>query len=282
MVSVFYKQGKLTNTSSGKNPCTYITIHQTGNTGKGANAEAHAKLQASGNVRSASWHATVDDKWVFESYLASTRCWHSGSTQGNNSSYAIEICINSDGDYLIALRNAAEYTALKMHELGVPLSKVVQHNYWSGKNCPAQIRSGLDGITWSLFLAMVKAAYKGQPPTTPPPTGGNLTVDGIWGSATTRRLQQVLGTTIDGVISGQAASNKLAPLLSGWEWKYTTAGSNAIRALQKKLGITADGHFGPKTAKALAAHYGIISDGRFDSPSKTIKALQAALNKGVI
>lgn len=46
-------------TYGGTNKKQYITVHQTGNTSKGANAQAHAKLQANGNSRSASWHYTV-------------------------------------------------------------------------------------------------------------------------------------------------------------------------------------------------------------------------------
>ena len=34
----------------------YITIHETDNTAKGANDEAHARLQYNGNSRQASWH----------------------------------------------------------------------------------------------------------------------------------------------------------------------------------------------------------------------------------
>ena len=36
----------------------YLTIHQTGNTSKGANAAMHAKLQLN-NSREASWHWQV-------------------------------------------------------------------------------------------------------------------------------------------------------------------------------------------------------------------------------
>lgn len=36
-----------------------ITVHQTGNISRGANAEMHAKLQFRGNSRSASWHYQV-------------------------------------------------------------------------------------------------------------------------------------------------------------------------------------------------------------------------------
>ena len=45
---------------NGLNPKNYITIHQTGNTAKGANAILHGKLIMAGY--SSTWHYTVDDK----------------------------------------------------------------------------------------------------------------------------------------------------------------------------------------------------------------------------
>ena len=45
-------------TYPGKNSKKYIVIHETANTRKGANASAHARLQANGNSRNASWHYT--------------------------------------------------------------------------------------------------------------------------------------------------------------------------------------------------------------------------------
>ena len=44
----------------------YITIHTTDNTSKGADALSHAKLQYTGNVRSASWHYTVDNHCIYQ------------------------------------------------------------------------------------------------------------------------------------------------------------------------------------------------------------------------
>src|SRR5699024_6633876 len=75
-----------------------ITIHETDNTNKGADAIAHGKLQARGNPRQASWHYTVDDKQVVQSFEHSAQCWHAGDGrgQGNLNSIAIEICVNSD------------------------------------------------------------------------------------------------------------------------------------------------------------------------------------------
>ncbi|MGL6198607.1 MAG: hypothetical protein ACRC3H_06690 [Lachnospiraceae bacterium] len=47
-------------------------------------------------------------------------------------------------------------------------------------------------------------------------TSGKLDVDGEWGPATTKKMQQVLGTTADGIVSNQysayKASNPGAPV----------------------------------------------------------------------
>lgn len=152
--------------SPGTNGRQYITVHQTGNTSAGANAAAHANLQSSGNSRAASWHYTVDDKEAVQSFAHTVRCWHAGdgTGPGNYSSIAVEHCVNSDGDYLQTLRNGAALVARIAEEEGIPTSRIVQHNKWSGKNCPTQIRAGQGGVTWAEYLAMVDRARKPQTP----------------------------------------------------------------------------------------------------------------------
>ena len=114
--------------------------------------------------------------------------------------------------------------------------------------------------------------------------GGGLNVDGYWGSATTRRLQEVLGTTADGVVSSQAASwkSKNPGLASGWEWvsDAQASGSPVIKALQSKVGAGADGLIGPATIRAIQSHYGTTVDGYFSEGSSCIMAMQRALNSG--
>ena len=62
-------QNVINQRSYGKgNPKKYITVHQTGNTDKGANAQVHANLQSRLNPRQASWHYQVDDKVVIQSF----------------------------------------------------------------------------------------------------------------------------------------------------------------------------------------------------------------------
>lgn len=135
----------------------YITVHETDNTKATANAEAHGNLQANGNSRAASWHYTVDDKQAVQSFRHGIRCWAAGTDKGNNESIQVEICVNSDGNYKKAVENAADLVAHIAKAEGIPLANVVQHNYWSGKNCPSKMRSGKAAYTWSTFKHLVKA-----------------------------------------------------------------------------------------------------------------------------
>lgn len=157
------------------NPVRYITIHQTGNTNRGANAQAHANIQTNLNPRQASWHYSVDDKQAIQSFDDKVQCWHAfdGRGPGNTSSIAIEICINSDGNYKKAIQNAAELTKHLMDKHNLSIDKVKQHYDWYPKNCPAQLRANYKEISWSDFKKMVtgsKAGVKEAPKPQPKPS----------------------------------------------------------------------------------------------------------------
>lgn len=135
-------------TSRGTNNQTAITVHETANTSRGADAQAHANLQTNGGMSNVSWHIQVDDKEAIRSYPNSAICWHSGSSMGNSGSVGVEICVNSDGDYQQALRNAAEVVQQLRAELQLDRSEVVQHNRWSGKHCPTKLRESGQWVEW--------------------------------------------------------------------------------------------------------------------------------------
>lgn len=134
----------------------FITIHQTGNYSKKANAQAHANLQSRLGI-GYSWHWSVDDKEAIQSYDHNVKCWHAGDglKGGNTKSIGIEICVNPDSDYKKAIENGAKLTAKIMKDENIPLSKVVQHNHWSGKDCPKELRKAKEGIDWNKFLQLV-------------------------------------------------------------------------------------------------------------------------------
>lgn len=278
--------------SSGTNSRATVTVHDTGNSGKGANAAAHGNLQSRGNSRDASWHYTVDDREAVQSYEHTARCWHAGATAGNNTSIAVEICINSDGDYGKALVNAAELVADILRAEALPITAVVQHNRWSGKNCPALIRRGQNGVTWTRFLDLVEAALYGTPtppatvtPATPEVSGAKpttstgapyaaLLIDGVRGPVTIRAWQHLM-TAIGrytGLIDGQQGrltTRALQQWLTGLGWYAGLVdgdwGPVSVRALQgflRSKGLYTgliDGQQGPLTVRA---EQGYLNDQR--------------------
>lgn len=117
--------------------------------------------------------------------------------------------------------------------------------------------------------------------------GGKLDVDGYWGSATTLKLQTVLGAPYkDGIISRQNPDHKwrMPACTSGWEWGLGDgSGSQTIKLVQAKIGVSQDGIIGPSTINALIKYYMPSSgatelDGKLDEASMTVKAMQRALN----
>lgn len=61
-------------------------------------------------------------------------------------------------------------------------------------------------------------------------------------------------------------------------FEFGTGGSNLIRAMQKWLGVSADGNMGPGTIKALQKRMGTTQDGVISSPSDVVREMQKRLN----
>ena len=147
----------------------YITIHNTGNYNTGANAEAHANYLYSGSAgATASWHYSVDKDCVWQSFTDTQSCWHTGNTQGNDRSVGIEICVNDKAGFRAACGIAAELTADLLRKHGLPLNRIVQHYYWTQKNCPEMLRTGAWGVTWNEFVNMADKYLKPPVPEQPP------------------------------------------------------------------------------------------------------------------
>lgn len=140
---------------------SYITIHNTGNYNANATAKMHTDyLYRDCDGRQVSWHYTVDKDEIWQSFEDNQECWHAGDGSGgpgNYTSIGIEICVNEKDAFRKNCENAAWLTAelLRKHKLSI--DKVVQHNKWSGKDCPAELRSGRWGVDWDSFIAMVQS-----------------------------------------------------------------------------------------------------------------------------
>lgn len=216
-------------TFKGVNQKKYITIHETGNRKRGANAQAHAQLQQKGFH--ASWHWQVDDQVAIQSYPHTVQCWHAGDGEGtgNLASIAIEICVNEDGDYHQAIQNAILLTKHIMKEEHIPASRVVQHHHWSRKDCPEFLRSGKKGVNWGQFKQQIQS-----------------------GGSHIHNTDQTIkfGHTGKGVEQLQQRLNRLGytVLIDGSFGQETLF---AIRFFQARHRLVVDGIAGPKTREML-------------------------------
>jgi N-acetylmuramoyl-L-alanine amidase len=200
---------------------SYIVIHDTGNKNKGADAEAHYKYFSGGN-RNASAHYFVDDKKVIQIIEDNNASWHCGDGRGkfgitNQNSIGIEICVNVDGNYEKAFKNAIELTKELMKKYNIPTERVVRHYDASRKLCPASMSIG-NWAKWSEFKkllvppiipnwGLLKRGSVGQQVKELQAQlnkfGYKLVVDGIFGSKTetaVKDFQAKKKLSVDGIV----------------------------------------------------------------------------------
>ncbi len=131
-----------------ENLCKYITIHDTGNKSAGADAAAHAKYIKSLNEKT-SWHYTVDDKRIYQHLPDNEKSYHTSDKVANESSIAIELCVNSDGNAVKTVANAVDLIRKLVKKMNIPVENIRRHKDWTGKNCPASFTEA----AWKEFLA---------------------------------------------------------------------------------------------------------------------------------
>lgn len=141
---------------------TSITIHNTGNIGAPAsnNHRYMSNLNKNGG-RTASWHFTVDDKFIYQAVPTNKKAWHAGCASGNNSSIGIEICMFNDANrQKKCYENAIALVKILMAHHGFTTNQIKRHYDWTKKDCPTWLISGKFGYTWSWF----KQACAGSTP----------------------------------------------------------------------------------------------------------------------
>lgn len=205
----------------------------------------------------------------------------------NYSTIGVEMCLDKNGNitektFQNAVKAVKELIAIYPH---ITREKIWRHFDVTGKNCPAPWvakPSELERFKDAVFSSNGNSSNNNtssEKPSTPAtkPSYITLTVDGKFGPATARRLQQYFGTTQDGVISHQY-KQKFNQNIYAAQFDQTLRGSNVIRALQKLLGVSQDGLMGQATIKALQKRLGTTQDGIISPVSNAVKALQQALN----
>ena len=135
----------------------YITIHNTGDDNvKGINwynALHNANVEG---WRKASWHITVDCDKIYQSVNLLRVAWHAGDGEygiGNRNSIGIEhVQYNNDKEkQKMVWENSIELVKILMNELDIPFNNIVQHYYWTRKDCPYLLRHARFGYDWTWY-----------------------------------------------------------------------------------------------------------------------------------
>ena len=160
---------------------------------------------------------------------------------------------------------------------------------WNG-NLDLDVFYG-DATAWAKYgNASVQTGGNGNAST--PSTGHRqIAVDGSCGPATISRWQEIMGTTVDGVISGQVVPGNgySRPALPTSCVTYGGTGSELIRAVQNVLKANGvytgdiDGLLGSKTIDGLHRYLGVATESMLPWTSfgpGLVRALQTRLNTG--
>lgn len=143
----------------------YVTVHETGNPAANATAEMHREFtEGGGGASSVSFHFVVDEHEAIQLLPLDEIGWHAGDGCDNYpdgigtddigcfGSIAIEVCVNKGANFNQTLLNLEILIAMivsgyKRFDYGdgraknlLSISRIAQHNAWSGKNCPQTIR----------------------------------------------------------------------------------------------------------------------------------------------
>lgn len=138
----------------------YIIIHETANTAVGANARAHFSYWNRDASARASAHFVVDDTEILNLVPQNRPAWHIGDGGAanpihNRNALGIEICVNADGNYDRAVKNALLLTRYLMKQWQIPTASVLRHYDVSGKACPAVMLR--EPERWTAFKAALRA-----------------------------------------------------------------------------------------------------------------------------
>jgi len=139
-----------------KEDIKYIVVHDTGNTRPTSNAYNHF-IYFDSDDQSASADFFVDSTGIMQvNDYYTYYSWHCGdggavAKINNRNSVAVEICINSDGDYKETVEKTILLVKILMKELDVDVSHVVRHHDASGKDCPCT----MNNADWEYFKSRI-------------------------------------------------------------------------------------------------------------------------------
>jgi hypothetical protein len=135
------------------------TCHDTANPRPGMGARAHRNFVASGGgPAGVSFSFAVDSERAVQILPENAVNYAQGNNLGNRTSFSVEMCVNSDGDWERTQDNTARLFACVLVANGLSAGDVVQHNFWprpngTHKDCPKKLRS--EPGAWERLLVMI-------------------------------------------------------------------------------------------------------------------------------
>ena len=127
----------------------HLTDHDTGNSGRGADAKMHNKYihNMAGYIpkdtNHVSWHITLDENFIIQHIPFDEPTYHCGDgwglNSGNRTSIGVEKCMHQGTDRNKIEANAIALYAYLLKEFKFPITSVRPHQSWSGKYCPQLI-----------------------------------------------------------------------------------------------------------------------------------------------
>ncbi|ERH57449.1 MULTISPECIES: N-acetylmuramoyl-L-alanine amidase [Bacillus amyloliquefaciens group] len=231
----------------------YITVHNTSNTAKGANAASHARFVKNNPSTGVSWHFTVDDTEIYQHLPLNENGWHAGdgnSGTGNRKSIGIEICENSDGDFEKAVANAQWLIKKLMKEQGISLANVVPHQRWSGKYCPHKL---LD--RWDSFKAGISGAPSKTVTSPDVKTNGSYVKNTVIADSLNVRTQRNANSSIVLALpKGSTVQYQKGSTQNGWGYiKYTNSKGATYSGYVNVKYIKSDAELGKTPSKSAPA-----------------------------
>ncbi len=150
---------RMSNWTSGIPSAQHVstTWHDTGNPATSADGEYNWARDNRPGGTPASYNGVYDGRKVIITQRFDELVGHAANHTGNMTSYAFEQAFGTaGGGYEGSLIVGAAVHGGVMAARGwTPTAGLKQHHYWSGKNCPGQIRNKGD---WPRVVAMVEAA----------------------------------------------------------------------------------------------------------------------------
>ncbi|MEH7296633.1 peptidoglycan recognition protein family protein [Bacillus altitudinis] len=234
----------------------YITVHNTANTSKGADAASHANFVKRSST-AVSWHYTVDENVIYQHLPLNENGWHAGDGRGtgNMKSIGIEICENADGNFEKAVENAQWLIRQLMQDQGIPLANVVPHKHWSGKECPRKLLN-----RWDSFKAGIATAHTNKKPTVKPTTAAPSKTAASNPAKKSYNLPTGILKVTNPLTKGSAVKAVQEALSAVYYYPDKKAKNNGI-----------DGYYGPKTADAVKRFqlmHGLAADGIYGPKTK--------------